>query len=237
MLGIMVLTCGLAGWLLYGIAEQQDRQAAEQSVRAVSRSLKAREEIIVKTLKDYAAWGAAYQHLHAAFDFDWAYNQENVGATLFKSYGYDDIFLIDPTDGRRSTPSSTAGAARDALDELIPAAMASSKPPAGPTQRTSVEFGSVTVGKARPPGGRGLSTGGDPTVPVRPARPRSSCSSTGSRPTSSRDGVDAASPSSNSASRARRQRKAPALPVGLARPRRGWLQWRPETPATPCSAR
>jgi sensor domain CHASE-containing protein len=96
MVAIMVVAFALAAGLLYQIAREQDRRSIEQSTRSVAAAISDRKKTLAKTLKDYSAWGAAYQNLHAKFDPNWAYEQENVGASLYKSYGYEYVFLLDP---------------------------------------------------------------------------------------------------------------------------------------------
>src|SRR5213083_993746 len=90
----IVLGFSLAAVFLYHLAATEDRGEVDQSLQLVQRSFEFRTQALTRTLKDYAAWGTAYQNLHVKFDRDWAYNQENVGATLFSSFRYDYVFLF-----------------------------------------------------------------------------------------------------------------------------------------------
>ncbi|WP_181706097.1 bifunctional diguanylate cyclase/phosphodiesterase [Chthonobacter rhizosphaerae] len=95
-LGVLAVSFCLAVALLLRIASEQDRRELSRGTDLARAALAERDEQLQKTLADYSAWGAAYQHLHLTFDFDWAYIQENVGPTLFPSYGVDYVILYGP---------------------------------------------------------------------------------------------------------------------------------------------
>jgi diguanylate cyclase (GGDEF)-like protein len=172
-IGIIVLAFGLAVGLLYEIATEQDQRSIVQSTRSVAAAVESRKDTLAKTLKDYSAWGAAYQNLHVSFDRSWAFDQENVGATLFRSYGFDYVFLLDPqgetiyavVDGEASD-ASYAKTLRDGAEALV--ARARQAPP----NETVVETGILASGMDPVlVSAAALSSGGDATVTVKPGPP------------------------------------------------------------------
>lgn len=87
--------------LLLSTGEEQDRAAAERSVAFERAAIAHREEHLATSLADYAAWGEAYVHLHAAFDKDWAFDQGNLAATMFERFGITHVFVLGPDDATR----------------------------------------------------------------------------------------------------------------------------------------
>jgi diguanylate cyclase (GGDEF)-like protein len=173
MVAIMVVAFALAAGLLYQIAREQDRRSIEQSTRSVAAAISDRKKTLAKTLKDYSAWGAAYQNLHAKFDPNWAYEQENVGASLYKSYGYEYVFLLDPKNETiyAVVDGEVSHATFDGTLAGGGAALVARARLAGPNE-TVVETG--VLGSKQDPvlvSAAALSTGGDPTVKFEPGPP------------------------------------------------------------------
>jgi diguanylate cyclase (GGDEF)-like protein len=170
---LIVLSFVLMAGLLVHIAVQQDHRAAEQARAFAQAALDRRKEIIAKEVKDYAAWGEAYQHLHAITDVDWAYAQQNLGRTLYADLGYDDVLVVGPGDavtyavvsGELATTTKAVLEGR-ALDSLIRGArMASpgeSKPVTGYVVADGLTYLVATTA---------ITTGGDPTIPLRAGLP------------------------------------------------------------------
>lgn len=96
-IGVLTLSFTLAVGLLLRIADEQDGREVARASDLILSALDARTEQVARTTSDYSAWGAAYSHLHANFDLTWAYTRENVGPTLFDSFGLEYVILIDPT--------------------------------------------------------------------------------------------------------------------------------------------
>jgi diguanylate cyclase (GGDEF)-like protein len=172
-IGIIVLGFGLAVGLLYQIAKQQDHRSIVQTTRSVAMAVDSRKDALAKTLKDYSAWGAAYQNLHVRFDRTWAYDQENVGATLFKSFGYDYVFLLNPQN--ETIYAVVDGQASDALyaQTLLGGAEALvARARQAPPNETVVETGILSSGNDPVlVSAAALSSGGDETVEVKPGPP------------------------------------------------------------------
>ena len=83
--------------LLFKIAYEQDSHVAAQARQLVSAALVRQRDAMGRSVKDYAAWGEAYQHLHLRTDIDWAFNQQNVGATLYQDLSIDEILVVGPS--------------------------------------------------------------------------------------------------------------------------------------------
>ena len=164
--GMVLFAFFLAGGLLYEVSLSQDQRARDQSERIVQSAIETRQQTLARTLKDYAAWGSAYENLHKTVNAEWAYTQENVGATLYTSFTIDYILLFDPKGGtvysvvrgvRQALPADERLAG--GLDKLIERARQ-----VGPNE-TKVVTGVLDVGgEPIVAAAAALSTGGDPTV-------------------------------------------------------------------------
>jgi diguanylate cyclase (GGDEF)-like protein len=96
---VLALSFGLAIALLLSLAHDYDDEEVHRTQDLALSSVNQRQANIAKTIADYAFWGEAYRHLHAAFDLDWAFEKDNLGSTFFTSYGIDYVLLIGP-DGQ-----------------------------------------------------------------------------------------------------------------------------------------
>lgn len=86
----------LVGLLLTSIAHHLNHDAGEHSRLDIENALLSVEKIAGSTVKDYAFWGDAYQHLHQAIDVEWAFVRQNLGATLFTDLGFQGVFIVNP---------------------------------------------------------------------------------------------------------------------------------------------
>ncbi|MDR8386264.1 EAL domain-containing protein [Pseudomonas sp. FP1154] len=94
---LLFVMSALAIALLLSITGAQDRRAREQSLFFAQRAIDGIRAGIGRDLSDYSKWSDAYRHLHVEMDKDWAYDQENVGSSVFGLYGYQAVFVISPT--------------------------------------------------------------------------------------------------------------------------------------------
>jgi len=94
--GLLLALFLFTGVLLVYIALEQNRSAEQHNRMDIQRALQAFADNASTTLKDYALWGDAYQHLHLKVDLDWAYNRQNFGPTLYRDLGFDGVFVINP---------------------------------------------------------------------------------------------------------------------------------------------
>ena len=94
---LLFVMSALAIAVLLNITGAQDQRAREQSLFFAQRAIDGIRTGIARDLSDYSKWSDAYRHLHVVVDKDWAYEQENVGSSVFSLYGYQAVFVISPT--------------------------------------------------------------------------------------------------------------------------------------------
>lgn len=80
---------------LFNIAATLDQQEQDQSTFHATQALEQRLLASRQFLSSYAVWDAAYQHLSGEVDWQWAYEEKNVGESLFSASGYEGVFVID----------------------------------------------------------------------------------------------------------------------------------------------
>ncbi|MFC3607018.1 bifunctional diguanylate cyclase/phosphodiesterase [Stutzerimonas tarimensis] len=92
---LFVLTC-LA--LVYLCATLDARQVTHSEVDA-ARVMEAKRDKIGTALVDYAFWIDAYFYMGRVaepVDLTWAFDGDNIGPSLYTTYGLDGVFLVDP---------------------------------------------------------------------------------------------------------------------------------------------
>jgi diguanylate cyclase (GGDEF)-like protein/PAS domain S-box-containing protein len=118
---------------LISIAHNQNALMAAHSQVEVARSLKASIQLINTAMEDYAFWNEAYSRVGGKRpDVDWAYTQDNIGASLYSSYSIDAVFILGPAldtryavvDGELSNVTAAQYLTAD-LDQLTRLARAS----------------------------------------------------------------------------------------------------------------
>lgn len=120
--GLLLALFLFTGLLLVYIALDQNLSAEQHNRLDIEKALQSLDSNARTTLKDYALWGDAYQHLHLQVDLDWAYTRQNFGPTLYHDLGFDGVFVISPAG--RTVYSLVAGRlesmdARDWLGEQL----------------------------------------------------------------------------------------------------------------------
>ncbi|MBF8792509.1 EAL domain-containing protein [Pseudomonas monteilii] len=90
---VVALTLGLVS--LYRLAEALDRREVEQSRFYAASAMTQLQKNERSFLLTHAHWQAAYDHLAGPVDSHWAYDEDNVGATLYTSDGYTGIYVLD----------------------------------------------------------------------------------------------------------------------------------------------
>ncbi|MDR0210128.1 MAG: EAL domain-containing protein [Pseudomonas putida] len=100
---------------LFNIARILDHQEQERSTFQATQALEQRLQASRQFLSSYAVWDAAYQHLTGKVDWQWAYEEKNVGDSLYTASGYEGVFVVEdqrttyalfkgkPTDSPAST--------------------------------------------------------------------------------------------------------------------------------------
>ncbi|MDH1145918.1 EAL domain-containing protein [Pseudomonas mosselii] len=89
------LACVFTLVALFNIAATLDRQALEQSTFQATQALEQRLVASRQFLSSYAVWDAAYEHLVGKVDWQWAYDEKNVGESLYSASGYEGVFVIE----------------------------------------------------------------------------------------------------------------------------------------------
>ncbi|MDH0647439.1 EAL domain-containing protein [Pseudomonas sp. GD03858] len=94
------LACLFTLVALFNIAATLDRQEQAQSAFHATQALEQRLLASRQFLSSYAVWDAAYEHLVGKVDWQWAYDEKNIGESLYSASGYEGVFVIE--DGRTS---------------------------------------------------------------------------------------------------------------------------------------
>lgn len=77
--------------IVHNINQETDKHSALLLEKAIHNRI----DTLTTHIKDYAWWGEAYQHLHPYVDVEWAYTRQNMGATLWRDFEYEGIFVLD----------------------------------------------------------------------------------------------------------------------------------------------
>lgn len=98
--GLMGLALAVGVTSLYRIAGTLDEREVKQSRFHAQSALQGLQKTQEAFLISYAFWQVGYDHLEGPVDVRWAYEQDNVGPTLYNNSGYEGVFIID--DARTS---------------------------------------------------------------------------------------------------------------------------------------
>jgi len=99
------IACLLAAALLAAavaviqIASTIDSDALVRERFLTGKAFEAHQRGMSRHVADNAFWGDAYANLSSRVNLNWAYEQENLGPSLYQDFGYDAVFVIDP-DGK-----------------------------------------------------------------------------------------------------------------------------------------
>ncbi|MBC3478115.1 EAL domain-containing protein [Pseudomonas taiwanensis] len=89
------LACLVTLGALFNIAATLDRQEQQSSTFHATQALEQRLQASRQFLSSYAVWDAAYEHLAKVVDWQWAYEEKNVGESLYSASGYEGVFVVD----------------------------------------------------------------------------------------------------------------------------------------------
>lgn len=84
-----------AAGALFTIAKHLDSDDVQETQFYSARALDNRITASKNYLTSYAYWTTAFEHLNGQVDVGWAYDDQNMGKTLFTSDGYDGVFVLD----------------------------------------------------------------------------------------------------------------------------------------------
>ena len=97
---IVALFLMSGGSLIYlSLAVDEDQLAHDKS--DVSLALNSRLEQIAIALDDYAFWIDSYDYTYGEVDHEWAYERDNIGASLYPTYGLNGVFIVGPAGATR----------------------------------------------------------------------------------------------------------------------------------------
>ncbi|PKH21459.1 diguanylate cyclase [Enterobacterales bacterium CwR94] len=96
MMGLLTLVFACVVIALLVISRHIDLQSDRQDAALLAKALENRQEIIRSHLSDSAFWGEAWNHLHENVDTRWAYDRDNLGGSLYRDFGYEGLFVLDP---------------------------------------------------------------------------------------------------------------------------------------------
>ncbi|MFJ4349162.1 EAL domain-containing protein [Pseudomonas sp. NPDC089401] len=116
------LACLVTLGALFNIAATLDQQEQERSAFHAAKALEQRLLASRQFLSSYAVWDAAYDHLAGKVDWQWAYEQKNVGESLYSASGYEGVFVVD--DLRTSYALFMGAPTQAAASSFIEAALA-----------------------------------------------------------------------------------------------------------------
>ena len=77
------------------IAGTIDRDALVREGFLAQRAFETHQEGMNRHIADNAFWGDAYANLSSQTNLDWAYEQENLGPSLYEDFGYEAVFVVD----------------------------------------------------------------------------------------------------------------------------------------------
>ncbi len=91
------LACLVIVGALFNIAGTLDQQERQRSAVQANQALEQRLLASRQFLSSYAVWDAAFEHLVGQTDWKWAYEEKNVGESLYSASGYEGVFVVDDT--------------------------------------------------------------------------------------------------------------------------------------------
>ncbi|MFF7065381.1 EAL domain-containing protein [Pseudomonas sp. NPDC008258] len=91
------LACLVTLSALFNIAATLDQQERQRSAFQANQALEQRLLASRQFLSSYAVWDAAFEHLAGQADWKWAYDEKNVGESLYSASGYEGVFVVDDT--------------------------------------------------------------------------------------------------------------------------------------------
>jgi diguanylate cyclase (GGDEF)-like protein/PAS domain S-box-containing protein len=95
---LMAALLVIATVALIAIAYKQNVAQVALNKTAIVRSVGSELRSVGATVKDYAFWNDAYTYAgRNTIDLDWAFERDNMGASLFNRYSIEGVFIISST--------------------------------------------------------------------------------------------------------------------------------------------
>lgn len=89
------LACLVTLGALFNIATTLDQQERQRSAFHATQALEQRLLASRQFLSSYAVWDAAFEHLAGNADWKWAYEEKNIGESLYSASGYEGVFVVE----------------------------------------------------------------------------------------------------------------------------------------------
>ena len=131
------LACLIILGALFNIAGILDHEERQRSTAQATQALEQRLLASRQFLSSYAVWDAAYEHLAGRADWKWAYEEKNVGESLYSANGYEGVFVVEDASTTYAlfkgqptqTPASTY------IDAALPTIIAQARAAAIPREQ------------------------------------------------------------------------------------------------------
>ncbi|MFS2225960.1 EAL domain-containing protein [Pantoea sp. B65] len=81
---------------LLSFANDLNTHADRQSQLLLMKALENQQENMRENLTDNAEWGEAYNNLHRQLNLHWAWEGQNLGDSMYKTFSYEGVFVISP---------------------------------------------------------------------------------------------------------------------------------------------
>lgn len=95
--GLLAVALLAAAVAVIHIASTIDRDAVAQERFLTSKAFAAHMSGMNRHVADNAFWGEAYANLSKQVNLSWAYDQENLGPSLYEDFGYEAVLVVDST--------------------------------------------------------------------------------------------------------------------------------------------
>ncbi|BCQ46156.1 hypothetical protein ERHA55_36830 [Erwinia rhapontici] len=99
LVGMLVLLGGLflcAIVALFYIAAQQNTHEDKHLQLLMGKAIDNRQDIMHAHTMDNADWGEAWKNLHLTINTEWAWDNQNLGESLYQRFHYEGIFVVSP---------------------------------------------------------------------------------------------------------------------------------------------
>lgn len=120
-----------------------DEQQVQHSETDAAKAMESRRDKIGTALADYAFWNDAYKYMNGEVDAAWAFDGDNIGPSLFTTYGLDGVFVLGPDASTRYAIVDGKLSDMDANDWMagdLPALLASARQKSAEDGVTQVYF-------------------------------------------------------------------------------------------------
>jgi diguanylate cyclase (GGDEF)-like protein/PAS domain S-box-containing protein len=81
---------------LLNLTSDLNKHADKQSQLLLLKALDNQQQSMRFHLSDNAEWGEAYKNLHVQLNQNWAWDEQNLGRSLYTTFNYEGVFIIAP---------------------------------------------------------------------------------------------------------------------------------------------